>query len=230
MKNRVSYIQRIHDFLNAPTEDTWKGEKELSVNSGNIRLSNIDFAYDNDKKVIDNLSIDIKAGERFALVGPSGCGKTTLAYMLVGFYKSQQGSIKIDEQNIKDCSLKAIRSNIGIVAQDVLVFNRDNLLLGNRNATEEEIIYACKNAGVYGFISNLEKGLDTVIGVEGLGLSGGQKQRIALARIYLKNPKIIIFDEATSALDKAQLVERLVFMTLLVNCQINMKRLLVKVV
>jgi len=203
-QNRISYIQNIYDFMHCPTEEKWGGKNDLIVKDGNIQIENIKFAYDKGNKVLDNLSLNINPGDRFALVGKSGCGKTTLAYMLIGFYIPQDGTIKIDGQDLRDCSLKSIRNNIGIVQQDVLIFDgtiKENILLGKPNATDDEIILACKNAGIYNFIEELPDGINTVIGSNGVGVSGGQKQRIAIARIYLKDPKIIIFDEATSSLD-----------------------------
>ena len=203
-QNRISYIQRIYDFLHSPTENEWNGKAELVITSGNISFKNISFAYNKSDVVLDNLNLDISAGGRFALVGRSGCGKTTLAYMLIGFYRPQIGEILIDGQRLIDCNLKSIRKNIGLIAQDVLIFGgsiRENILLGNKKATDDEVEFACKQSGIWDFIETLPHKLDTIIGSNGLGLSGGQKQRVAIARIYLKNPKIIIFDEATSSLD-----------------------------
>ncbi len=201
---RVSYIQRIYEFMHSPTEDAWTGKAELKVKEGRVSLHNICFSYDKGHRIFDNFSLDIAAGTHFALVGKSGSGKTTLAYMLIGFYRPESGYIEIDGQRLSDCSLKSIRDQIGIIQQDVLIFDgtiRENLLLGNRRAGEDDMIDAALRAGIWTFISSLPNGLDTIIGKCGMGLSGGQKQRIAIARIYLKDPKIIIFDEATSALD-----------------------------
>ena len=203
-QNRVGYIQRIHDFMNAPTEDNWTGKSLLSVSSGEIVAEDISFSYRNDINVFRNLNLHIRPGERFALCGKSGCGKTTLGYMLLGFYAMQNGRITIDGQNLSDCTLKSIRQNIGMISQDVLLFDgsiKDNLLLGNPKASDEEIKSSLQKAGIWEHILNLPEGINTAIGSKGIGLSGGQKQRIAIARIYLKNPPIIIFDEATSSLD-----------------------------
>lgn len=203
-QNRVSYIQRIYDFLQSPTENDRKGENELAITEGNISFENISFTYNKSNMVLDKFNLNISSGGRFALVGKSGCGKTTIAYMLIGFYHPQQGEIIIDGQKLSECSLKSIRQNIGLIAQDVLIFDgtiKENILLGNKSATDEEIGYACIQSGLRDFIETLSNGVDTIIGTQGIGLSGGQKQRIAIARIYLKNPKIIIFDEATSSLD-----------------------------
>ena len=203
-QNRVSYIQHIYDFMNSPTDDVWTGKYDLKVTEGRIAFEGIDFSYKKSNKVLNNFTLSLSPGEPFALVGKSGCGKTTLAYMLIGFYRPQKGYIEIDGQRLSDCSLNSIRQNIGLIQQDVLVFDgtiKENLLLGNRKATDEQVKAVCEQAGLWDFIKTLSDGLDTVIGTEGVGLSGGQKQRVAIARIYLKNPKIIIFDEATSSLD-----------------------------
>ncbi len=203
-QDRIGYIQRIHDFLENPTEEAWPGKKTLEVTSGDIRFTDVSFAYPDGKEVLSGLSLNIAPGERFALCGRSGCGKTTLGYLLIGFYAPQNGEILIDGQRLSECSLKSIRRNIGIVSQDVLIFDgsiRDNMLLGKPNATDSEIISALRRAGIWDHICTLPDGLDTVVGSQGIGLSGGQKQRLSIARIYLNNPKIIIFDEATSSLD-----------------------------
>lgn len=203
-QNRVSYIQYIYDFLHTPVETDFEGGQKLIISSGNISFRSVSFAYQDGSDVLKNFSLEISPGERLALVGKSGSGKTTLAYMLIGFYRPNAGEIIIDGQKLSDCTLASIRNNIGLIAQDVLIFDgsvRENLLLGNRKATEEEIVSACEQAGLTDFVNELPNGLDTIIGSQGINLSGGQKQRIAIARIYLKKPKIIIFDEATSALD-----------------------------
>ncbi len=202
-QNRVSYIQRIHDFMQSPVEDD-NGKNELIITNGNISFENITFAYNKNDIVLDRFYLDVSAAEKYALVGKSGSGKSTLAYMLIGFYRPQVGEIIIDGQKLSECSLKSIRHNIGLIAQDVLIFDgsiKDNILLGNKNANNDEIKNACINSGIWEFIKTLPNEMDTIIGKNGIGLSGGQKQRIAIARIYLKNPKIIIFDEATSSLD-----------------------------
>jgi ABC-type bacteriocin/lantibiotic exporter with double-glycine peptidase domain len=203
-QNRVGYIQRIYDFMNAPTEDGWPGKGTLSVHDGEIIANGITFAYQKSDDVLQDFNLHIRPGERIALCGKSGCGKTTFGYMLLGFYQTQNGDILIDGQSLSDCSLKSIRQNIGMISQDVLLFNgsiKENLLLGKPGASDEEITSSLQKAGIMEHISGLPDGIDTVIGSNGIGLSGGQKQRVAIARIYLKNPSIIIFDEATSSLD-----------------------------
>lgn len=201
-QTRVSYIQSIYDFLQSPTEP--KKLDKLEIRNGCILFSNVSFGYEGRKKLLKNITFDVCPGEHVAIVGKSGCGKTTLAYLLIGFYQMQEGYIEIDGQNLSNCDLQSIRGEIGYVQQDVLLFDgtiRQNLLMGNLHAKEEEIVRAYRAAGLGKFVDSLPEGLDTVIGSESIGLSGGQKQRIAIARIYLKNPRIIIFDEATSSLD-----------------------------
>jgi len=203
-QKRISCIQHVYDLFRCSTEEEWKGNKLLTVGRGNIQFHRISFSYEGKPEVFRDFSLDIEGGQTIALVGKSGSGKSTLAYMLTGFYQPDRGSITIDGTDIAQCTLASVRQNIGIVQQEVLIFDgsiRSNLLLGKKDATEEELINACEKAGLSEFIGSLKQGLDTVIGTNGIGISGGQKQRIAIARIYLKNPKIILFDEATSALD-----------------------------
>ena len=203
-ENRISYIQKIYDFLHTPTEKVWDGKDNLQVSKGKIEISNLYFSYNDQSITLKNINLISFPGESIALVGKSGCGKTTLAFLMHGFYKLQKGKILIDGKSLNECSLKSIRNQIGLVQQNVLIFSgsiRQNLLLGNIHATEREIWDACKAAGIEELIHSFPEKLDTVVGNNGINLSGGQKQRIAIARIYLKNPKIIIFDEATSALD-----------------------------
>jgi ABC-type bacteriocin/lantibiotic exporter with double-glycine peptidase domain len=189
--------------MNAPTEEGWPGKNALMVNKGEIMAKDITFAYKKSDDILQGFNLHIRPGEKIALCGKSGCGKTTFAYMLLGFYEAQNGSISIDGQSLSDCTLKSIRQNIGMISQDILLFDgsiRENLLLGKPGASDDEIVSALQKAGIWEHISGLTDGINTVIGHNGIGLSGGQKQRIAIARIYLKNPSIIIFDEATSSL------------------------------
>ena len=147
----------------------------------------------------------LQVGEKIAVVGESGCGKSTLAYMLLGFYRPQSGEILIDGKPIQQYTLSSLRENIGIVQQDVLIFDgtvRENIMIGRTNASEDDMIQACKAAGVYDFVMEMDDQFDTKLGRNARKLSGGQKQRIAIARVYLKNPSILIFDEATASLDK----------------------------
>lgn len=178
---------------------------DLTDVRGNIEFKNVSFRYN--KKldyVLENFNLDIKAGKNIALVGPSGGGKTTVCALIPRFYDVSEGGIFVDGKNIKDFSLYSLRNNIGIVQQDVYLFSgtiMENIRYGKPNATEEEIIEAAKLASAYDFIMELEEGFDTYVGERGVKLSGGQKQRISIARVFLKNPPILILDEATSALD-----------------------------
>ncbi|MBU0934194.1 MAG: ABC transporter ATP-binding protein/permease [Spirochaetes bacterium] len=201
---RLTKMGRLRDFLLTEDESDWKGTAELSITQGRVEFQDVDFAYEKKSPVLAGLSFTIEPGTHFALVGKSGCGKTTIANLLIGLYEIQRGRILIDGKNIHDHSLWSVRRNIGIVQQDILLFDgtiRENILLGDPHACEEEVWQACLRAGIGDFISGLVARLDTVLGKNGLLLSGGQKQRLEIARIYLKNPAIIIFDEATSALD-----------------------------
>ncbi|WP_294467760.1 ABC transporter ATP-binding protein [uncultured Anaerofustis sp.] len=177
---------------------------ELKNVGGNIDFNNVSFSYEEGSKVLSNINIHIENGKTVALVGPSGGGKTTLCSLIPRFYDVDKGEILIDGQNIKDVTLKSLRSSIGVVQQDVYMFGgsiKDNIAYGKPGATDEEIIEAAKNANIHDFIMELEDGYDTYVGERGTRLSGGQKQRISIARVFLKNPEILILDEATSALD-----------------------------
>jgi ATP-binding cassette subfamily B protein len=204
MHNRLGNIKRIHDFLQVETEDAWPGTASLNIHSGEIRFSHVSFHYSDTKPILSDIHLHIRPGEHIAVVGTSGSGKTTMVNMILGFYEPKEGVISIDGTNIGETSLKSLRKQIGAVQQEVLMFEgtiRMNVSLGNPRASDEELWAACDHAAIGGFIRQLPDGLDTVIGKEGIELSGGQKQRLSIARIYLKNPKILIFDEATSALD-----------------------------
>lgn len=181
-----------------------KGAVPLPKIQNNIEYKNVNFSYTKGKPVLKNVNLNIKKGQTIAFVGNSGGGKTTLVNLLPRFYEVTSGSISIDGKNIKDYTLDSLRDNIAIVFQDNFLFSgtiRENILLGKKDATQEEIDRAIKNACLDEFISSLDKGLDTDIGERGVLLSGGQKQRIAIARAFIKNAEIVILDEATSALD-----------------------------
>lgn len=171
---------------------------------GDIELHNVTFGYEDNGRVFSGLNLAIEAGETVALVGPSGAGKTTLASLIPRFYDVDGGAITIDGMDIRDMTLRSLREQIGIVQQDVFLFNgtlRDNIAYGNLDATDEEIRAAAEQAQLAQFVDSLPEGYDTWVGERGTRLSGGQRQRIAIARMFLKNPPILILDEATSALD-----------------------------
>ncbi len=180
------------------------GAKPLQKVEGKISFRDVSFSYDSSESVLEHIDIEIQAGKTVALVGPSGGGKTTLCSLLPRFYDVTDGRITIDGQDIRGITLKSLRSNIGIVQQDVYMFGgsiRDNIAYGKPGATDEEIIEAAKRANIHDFIVSLPDGYDTFVGERGARLSGGQKQRISIARVFLKDPRILILDEATSALD-----------------------------
>ncbi|WP_077366959.1 ABC transporter ATP-binding protein [Anaerosalibacter sp. Marseille-P3206] len=182
-----------------------KNSVALEDVKGEIDFENVSFSYNNGKEtVLSGVNLNIDAGKTVAIVGPSGAGKTTLCHLIPRFYEIDEGKISIDGIDIKDIKLKSLRKNIGLVQQDVFLFTgtiKDNILYGNPNATDEDIIDAAKRASIHDFIETLPNGYDTYIGEKGVMLSGGQKQRISIARVFLKNPPILVLDEATSALD-----------------------------
>lgn len=188
------------------------GASDIGDVKGEIVFDNVSYMYsDGEENVLENINITIKAGQNIAVVGPSGGGKTTLCNLVPRFYDVTHGRILIDGKDIKNVTKSSLRKQIGIVQQDVYLFSgtiRENVAYGRPSATEEEIIRAIKDAGAYEFVMNLPHGLDTYVGERGVKLSGGQKQRISIARVFLKNPPILILDEATSALDNES--ERLV--------------------
>lgn len=178
---------------------------ELAHVQGNVEFRGVSFKYKEDHDyILKHISLNIKVGEYIALVGSSGVGKTTLCSLIPRFYEISEGEILIDGKNIKDISLHSLRRNIGVVQQDVYLFAGtilENIRYGKRNASKEEIIEAAKKANAHDFIMALPNGYQTDVGQRGVKLSGGQKQRLSIARVFLKDPPIIIFDEATSALD-----------------------------
>lgn len=178
--------------------------RELKDVKGDVKYDHVTFRYNEDEPVLSDVSFSIPAGRSIALVGPSGGGKTTICSLLPRFYELTGGKITIDGEDIKDFTLESLRKNIGIVQQDVYLFCgtvRENIAYGKPDASDEEIIEAAKNANIHDFIMSLPDGYDTFVGERGTRLSGGQKQRISIARVFLKNPPILILDEATSALD-----------------------------
>lgn len=200
-------IERFLEVMDVPVEIQDKpGAGELKNVQGDITLDHVSFSYPDDTGtlVLSNINLHIKKGESVALVGSSGSGKTTLCNLIPRFYDVTEGRILIDGTDITDVTLKSLRSNIGVVQQDVYLFSGtilENISYGSPDATLDEVIEAAKEAGAHEFISALPQGYDTYVGERGVKLSGGQKQRVSIARVFLKNPPILILDEATSALD-----------------------------
>lgn len=206
-------IERFFEIMDVPCEITDSPDaKPLGEVKGAVSFEDVGFHYgDNDHDVLRHLNLQVRAGESVALVGPSGSGKTTLCNLLPRFYDVTEGRIRIDGKNIKDVTLQSLRNAVGMVQQEVYLFSGsvyDNIVYGKPGASKEEVIAAAKMAGAHDFISALPDGYDTFVGERGVKLSGGQKQRISIARVFLKNPPILILDEATSALDNES--ERLV--------------------
>lgn len=203
-QNGMSGFERYEEIMNEENEKEIPNAKELKDVKGKITIKDVTFRYDNKESILENFNLDIEAGKMVALVGPSGGGKTTICNLIPRFYDYESGQIFIDDVDISTVTLKSLRENIGIVQQEVFLFTgtiKENIMYGNPNATDEEVIGAAKNACLHDFIMGLEDGYDTFIGERGVKLSGGQKQRISIARVFLKNPAILILDEATSALD-----------------------------
>lgn len=204
LQNGMTGFKRFVEIMDEKEEYEAPDAKDLIVSQGHITIRDVNFSYDESKEVLANVSLDIKGGKKLALVGPSGGGKTTICHLIPNFYKIEDGEIYIDGQNIKGIKLDSLRKNIGIVQQDIFLFNgsmKENILYGKLDASDEEVIEAAKRANIHDFIMSLPMGYDTQIGERGVRLSGGQKQRLSIARVFLKNPAILILDEATSALD-----------------------------
>lgn len=210
IQNGMTGFSRFQEILNLDNELEPKNPVTLNDFNDEIKYNNVTFKYNvkNDdeeqKMILNNLSLTIKKGQTIALVGPTGGGKTTICHLLPRFYEILDGSITIDGVDIRDFSLTSLRTKIGIVAQDVFLFAgtiKENIAYGRLDATDEEIIEAARLANIHDFVMTLEDGYDTYVGERGIKLSGGQKQRVSIARAFLKNPPILILDEATSALD-----------------------------
>ncbi len=202
----ITGIERFGEIMDIEPEikDT-PGAKDIENVSGNLEFKDVWFRYNKDLPyVIKDFNLKISPGESVAIVGPSGSGKTTICNLIPRFYEVSEGQILLDGKDTKDITLKSLRENIGIVQQDVYLFSGsilDNIRYGREDATFEEVVEVSKMAGAYEFIKEMPDGFDTHVGERGVKLSGGQKQRISIARVFLKNPKILILDEATSALD-----------------------------
>lgn len=209
-QNGMSGFKRFMELIGEEVESDKTNAIELSKVEGEIDFQNISFDHE-DKSILKDISLKIPKGKMLALVGPSGGGKTTLCNLIPRFYNIKSGDIKIDGKSIYDVKLESLRKNIGIVQQDVFLFTgtiKENILVGNSEASDEEVMLAAKKANIHDLIMNMPDGYNTYVGERGVKLSGGQKQRIAIARIFLKNPPILILDEATSALDN--ITERLI--------------------
>ena len=203
-QNGVTGFERFLEIIDEKPEEDAPDAVPLTDVKGEITLDNVEFAYGEEKDVLRGVTMHVRAGEKLALVGPSGGGKTTVCHLLPAFYPITSGKILIDGKDIASLTKESLRANIGIVQQDVFLFNgsmRENILYGRLDATEEEVIAAAKSANIHDYIMTLPNGYDTEIGERGVRLSGGQKQRLSIARVFLKDPAILILDEATSALD-----------------------------
>ena len=204
LQNGISGFRRFHELMEEAPEVEEENPVELQDVQGVVEFKDVTYAYDPSKGVLHNVNLKLEKGCKLALVGPSGGGKTTLCHLLPNFYRVEEGCIEIDGTDIRKMSLESLRRNIGIVQQDVFLFVgsiRDNIMYGRPGATEEEMMTAAKRANIHDYIMTLPKGYDTQIGERGVKLSGGQKQRLSIARVFLKDPAILILDEATSALD-----------------------------
>ncbi len=203
-QNGVTGFERFIEIIDAEPERDDESATDAGVLDGKIELKGVTYSYGDGKDVLKNVSLTVEKGQTYALVGPSGGGKTTICHLIPHFYKIQEGEILIDGRNINTLTNESLRKNIGIVQQDIYLFNstiKENILYGRLDATDEEVIEAAKRANIHDYIMTLENGYDTEIGERGVRLSGGQKQRLSIARVFLKNPPILILDEATSALD-----------------------------
>ncbi|WRS26210.1 ABC transporter ATP-binding protein [Oscillospiraceae bacterium MB08-C2-2] len=203
-QNGITGFERFLEIMDAQPEYQNPDATPLENVQGDIVFEGVTFSYEQDEAVLDNLSLHVESGKTLALVGPSGGGKTTICHIIPNFYQIESGRVLIDGQDIRSLTLDSLRKNIGIVQQDIYLFNasiRENIHYGRLDATDEEIIEAAKMANIHDYIMSLEDGYDTQIGERGARLSGGQKQRLSIARVFLKNPPILILDEATSALD-----------------------------
>ena len=203
-QNGASGFARFVEIMDEKPEEENQGAKPLEKVTGEITFKNVTFKYEESDTVLDNINLTIKPGQKLALVGHSGGGKTTICHLIPAFYKVTSGEVLLDGTNVNDITFKSLRENIGIVQQDVFLFSgsiKDNILYGKPNATFEEVVEAAKRANIHDFVQTLKNGYDTEIGERGVRLSGGQKQRLSIARVFLKNPAVLILDEATSALD-----------------------------
>ena len=201
----MALFTRIFEYFDMPVEIKNK-ENPITLENveGNIEFKNVEFSYNSDRQILKDINFELKSGKSIALVGPSGSGKSTIANLIPRLYDVCNGTITLDGVDVRDLDLAWLRDKIGIVSQETYLFNgtiRENLLYAKPDATDEEIMDACKKANIEDFILSQEKGLDTMVGNRGLKLSGGEKQRLSIARVLLKDPVLLIFDEATASLD-----------------------------
>lgn len=201
----MALFSRIFDYLDLPIEvENGSNPKSPDSLHGDVDFHQVSFHYKEDTPILKNISFSVEAGKTIAIVGPSGAGKSTIVSLLTRMYDVTGGAIRLDGYDIRDLDLTYLRGQLGVVTQDNYLFNgtiRENLLYSNQNAEEAELIKACKEANIHDFIMSLPKGYDTIVGNRGIKLSGGERQRISIARVILKDPKLIILDEATSSLD-----------------------------
>ncbi|MBQ6061360.1 MAG: ABC transporter ATP-binding protein [Clostridia bacterium] len=203
-ENGITGFERFCEMMDEKPETDCPDAADAGILEGHIEFRDVSYAYDEDKNVLRHVDLDIEKGKTFALVGPSGGGKTTICHLIPHFYDVVSGQILLDGKEIHSLTLESVRRNIGIVQQDIYLFNdsmKENIRYGKLDATDDEIILAAKRANIHDYIMSLPNGYDTNIGERGVRLSGGQKQRLSIARVFLKNPPILILDEATSALD-----------------------------
>ena len=203
-QNGVTGFERFVEIMDAVPEKDSDGAQDAGTLNGDIEFKNVNFNYADDEAVLRNVSFRVKAGQTFALVGASGGGKTTICHLIPHFYDVTDGEILLDNKEIHTLTLESVRRNIGIVQQDVYLFNasvKDNILYGRPDASFEDVVTAAKRANIHDYIMRMPQQYETVIGERGVRLSGGQKQRLSIARVFLKDPPILILDEATSALD-----------------------------
>ena len=203
-QNGITGFERFIQIMDCEPEKDAPDAIELTDVEGKIELKNVQFSYEASAEVLHGISLTVEKGQKLALVGPSGGGKTTICHLIPRFYPISDGDILIDGKSINSLTMESLRRSIGIVQQDVFLFNgtiKENILYGRLDATDDEVIDAAKKANIHDWVASLEKGYDTEIGERGVKLSGGQKQRLSIARVFLKNPTILILDEATSALD-----------------------------
>ena len=203
-ENGITGFERFCEIMDEEPEKDGPDAEDIGQLEGRIEFRDVSYAYDEDKSVLRHVNLTIEKGEKFALVGPSGGGKTTICHLIPHFYDVISGEILLDGREIHTITRESLRRNIGIVQQDIYLFNdtmRENIRYGRLDATEEEIVEAAKRANIHDYIMSMPDGYDTNIGERGVRLSGGQKQRLSIARVFLKNPPILILDEATSALD-----------------------------